>query len=88
MTKDSTEIIVSVLNTVLLIGNIYWQWSFKKRGSEIQLMQTLTEEGKAKDEIIKDLTRDRDLYKKQYSALMENYRQQSDELQRFRKGGS
>lgn len=91
MGEGQTEIIVSLLNSILLIGNIYWQWSFKKRGTEIQLLQSMTEENKAKDELISDLEKSLDHYKHELESMSEEYKRIQAELQTYRsaeKGGS
>lgn len=88
MPEGYTEIIVSVLNTLLLLGNIFWQWGFRRRGTEIQLMQTMTEENKAKDVIICDLEKSRDHYRRELTAMSEEYKRLQEEIQTYRKGGS
>lgn len=81
---EHNELIVTVLNSLMLVGNLLWQWIYRRRGTEIQVLQDVTEQSKAKDEVIRDLKRERDHYKREHTVMVAEYQKLQAEVQAYR----
>lgn len=84
MDKSGMEVLLSLSNLLLLLGNIWWQFSFKKVNNQNQLIETLTEEAKASEIIIRDLKRKKDEYKRQFGNLSVEHERVLAELKTYK----
>jgi hypothetical protein len=80
------EITIGILNLSFLLGNIAWQKKFKDVANQKELIEMITAQNKAKDEVIATLKESKDRYKHQYMnqlAINEKIKGQIDTYQKL-----